>query len=153
MQDRGEHGVDVGGGLEGEVHGELGEAEGLPLRHLQGDDAFPGAAQAVAELEGLADEVAARVAAHRQRGGEVVDVELGHQRAPDAAEEDTVVTERRGGDDVLLDAVPGGPLHHGLQLGHLGRSPRALGVADRVDRGGGGGLRHAAILRPTTDNR
>ena len=44
VQDGGEHGVDVGGGLEGEVHGELGEAERLPLRHVEGQDPFPGAA-------------------------------------------------------------------------------------------------------------
>ena len=82
--DGGDLRVDPSDGLTGEggagVDGGLGDHPGLPRRHPSGVDLRPQAGQAVAQLEGVADELLRRDRRDAEDAAELGDAELRHQR-------------------------------------------------------------------------
>ncbi|WP_323790934.1 hypothetical protein [Nocardioides sp.] len=152
-QGRGQHLVDVAGGVVAEVEGAFADDEGFPHRHLEGHDLFPDAAQSVAELERLGYVGAPAVAAHPEHGGEIVGGELIDQWAPDPAEDHATGTEGGVIDDRVVHAELDRPLDHPPQGLDLGRSDRGSGLTNRIQGGRSGGLGHAPILPATADIR
>ena len=125
------------GGL-GEAVGLAGDPAGLPGRHLQPADAFPEEGEAVAEVEGVGDQLRPGRRGHAQREGERFRGERRHGRCAVAAQR--LVGQQRGTAERLDPGVGGGgvevgPVRGQLELAERGSSFGLFGL--------GGGFEHA----------
>ncbi len=104
--------VDPPGGLQGEGVGEDGDVAALPGGDLEGGDAFPGLGEAVAQLEGVGDQLL---------GGDRGDAEGDGQRFGGVGRDlrAALAAERLVGQEGF--AAPGG--HAGLGGGGVQRRP------------------------------
>ena len=153
--DGGDLGVDEPGGLDrqgrGRVDGGLGDRAGPPRRNPAGVDLRPQPREAVAQLEGVADELLRRGRRDTEDGAELGEAELRHQRRTLTRDGLLVLTTRDGERSRVVDRlrrVQVGPLRSQDELGRC----RALFIdALSMDRGqdcGGGEVRDLPCLRP-----
>ena len=119
--DRGDVPVDVLGCLEAQVRGLVGDPAGFPGGQVTGDDAFPEAGEAVAQLEGVAEVAFAGLGGQADGGGVLGDGELRDQGGAGSGDGDGGVAEGAQVDGLgLLDGFGGvgdGPLHGRLAAG------------------------------------
>ena len=122
--DGGDLGVDERRGLDrqggGRVDGDLRDRAGPPRRHPSGVDLRPQPREAVAQLEGVADELLRRGRRDTQDGAELGEAELRHQRRTLTGDRLLVLTtrdgERRGVVDRLRRVQVGPPRGHDEQV-------------------------------------
>ena len=167
VQPRGEHPVDVGGGLQGQGVGLLGDPAGPPERHLERLGAAPGVREPVDQVEGVGHQ------RHRGAGGDAegeaegFGCERGHHRRAVAAE-GLVGVQVRVAAPARGAGVGGGGVQHdttgrragagrarpgGGYLGVLEGGEQRVG-AEVVDPGPAGGCcAHGSSQAPTTDTR
>ena len=146
------------------VRGLVGDPAGLPGGQVTGDDAFPEAGEAVAQLEGVADVAFAGLGGQADGGGVLGDGELRDQGGAGSGDGDGGVAEGAQVDGLgLLDGLRGvgdGPVHGGLEevgLGLVGLPASVSGDGEDssagVVRQPGGPARggHGSIPASTTD--
>ena len=118
--------------------GLAGDAAGLPGRHLQPGHAFPEHREAVAQVEGVGDQLCPGRRGHAQGEGERFRGERRHRRCAVAAER--LVGQEGGAAERLDPGVGGG----GVEVGPVGGQ---LELAERGSSFGsfgcGGGFEHA----------
>ena len=138
VQPGGEEPVDVGGGLEVEGVGLLGDPAAPPDRHLQGLEAAPGVREPVDQVEGVGEQGLGGVGGHPEGEAEGFGCERGHQRG-------ALPAQRLVGVQVAVaaphrDAGVGGggvqdaPLVGELELAEVGFAADAFVVADRGEQ-------------------
>ena len=121
VRDCGDEPVGVGDRLAREVVGLPGDRPGPPHRHPARDHEVPQAGEAVGQLQGVGDQLPARVEDDVERGGQLGRGELGDQRRAFAGERGDGLVEQVGlapvgGPLVLRAGVQQRPLHGELDL-------------------------------------
>ena len=129
--DGGDLGVDERGGLDrqgrGRVDGGLGDRAGSPRRNPAGVDLRPQPREAVAELEGVADELLRRGRRDPEDGAELGEAELRDQRRTLTGDGLLVLTTGHGERSRVVDRlrrVQVGPLRGEDEQRRLLRGPR-----------------------------
>ena len=110
----------------GQPVGLAGDPAGLPGRHLEPTDAFPEEGEAVAQVEGVGDQLCPGRRGHAQRQRERFGGERGHGRGAVPAER--LVGQQGGTAERLDTGVGGGGVEVGPVGGELELAERALRV-------------------------
>ena len=116
-------------GVLGEEEGLLGDPAGQPRPQVPGLDPPPDPGEAVPELEGVADVPLPRIGRHTERGGELGDRELRHQRRTLTGDRHPGLAVGTRGEGLGLqdrvDGVHRRPVHRRAQQPGLRRGPRS----------------------------
>ena len=144
--------------------GLAGDAAGLPGRHLQPGHPFPQEREAVAQVEGVGDQLCPGRRGHAQRQRERFRGERRHQRCPVTAErlirEEGRTTERLD-TGVLSGGVQVGPVGGELELAERGPAFGLFGLGGGFEHAGGVEVADLVLLpdrgahgtKPSIDHR